>query len=182
MGRQITTAIAKIQDALIRLSATTPVQELSVAALCREAGVSRSSFYLHYSHIKEVYDDVVVRMMDDVQLFHDRAGCRECMSTDKAAFCDFIRNNAEWRGIFTDRYFISTWVGLALARPDYDYLAMLKRRGLTKRQAEILYTFHMSGCYAVALSPFAKDADFDQQRRLLDKFIRAGHDAVCSHA
>ena len=110
MGRQTRSAQLRLQGALIALSATKPVQSLSVAALCREAGVSRSSFYLHYNHIKEVYDDVVACIMDQVQLFHDKAGCKECLSAGKVAFCDFIRNNPQWRGIVTDRYFISTSV------------------------------------------------------------------------
>ena len=170
----------KLQDALIRLSAVKPIASLSVAALCREAGVSRSSFYLYYSHMMEVYDDVVERMIGQVNTFHEQVGCRQCLSGEKAAFCEFVRQRTDWRGVFLDNQFLPTYVKSVLSRSDYDYLTVLKERGLTQQQAETLLIFQMSGCFAIAMSQRLKANDMAQMRTLIDRFIRAGHDGVCS--
>ncbi len=49
-----------IREALIRLSRTKPYTEISVRELCREAKVSRSTFYNNY----RFFNDVVVEMSE----------------------------------------------------------------------------------------------------------------------
>ncbi len=49
-----------IREALIRLSRTKPYTEISVRELCREANVSRSTFYNNY----HFFNDVVVEMSE----------------------------------------------------------------------------------------------------------------------
>ncbi len=49
-----------IREALIRLSRTKPYSEITVSELCREAKVSRSTFYNNYS----LFNDVVAEMSE----------------------------------------------------------------------------------------------------------------------
>lgn len=50
-----------IRQALIRLSRVKPYSEISVRELCREAGVSRSTFYNNYN----LFNDVIEEMSEE---------------------------------------------------------------------------------------------------------------------
>ncbi len=52
-------ALANLKDALIELCKQLPFAEISVAALCREASVSRKTFYGHYSDLPAVATAIV---------------------------------------------------------------------------------------------------------------------------
>ena len=57
-----------IRRALISLMGTKQVGEISIAELCREAGISRSTFYAYYSLPESVADEiqneVIAKMLD----------------------------------------------------------------------------------------------------------------------
>lgn len=48
-----------IKDAMLALLASCDFNELSVSELCREAGVTRSTFYRHFANLSEVVDELV---------------------------------------------------------------------------------------------------------------------------
>ena len=49
----------RIKDAMLALLASCDFNELSVSELCREAGVTRSTFYRHFANLSEVVDELV---------------------------------------------------------------------------------------------------------------------------
>ncbi len=51
-----------IQDAFLRIKRTKEYNAITVADLCREAEISRGTFYTHFSNIAEVLD----ALLDDV--------------------------------------------------------------------------------------------------------------------
>lgn len=48
-----------IKESLARLVSTTSFSNITIAALCREAQISRTTFYSHYQHIMNVVDDIL---------------------------------------------------------------------------------------------------------------------------
>lgn len=48
-----------IKDALLTLLHETEYDKISVTALCRTAGITRATFYLHYQNLDEVLDEVL---------------------------------------------------------------------------------------------------------------------------
>lgn len=48
-----------IQQAFLKLIDQQPFAKVTVAQLCREADITRSTFYLHYSNLNEVLDAVL---------------------------------------------------------------------------------------------------------------------------
>lgn len=49
--------ITALRTALFRLLKTTTVDDITVTGLCREAGINRRTFYLHYDNVLEVFND-----------------------------------------------------------------------------------------------------------------------------
>lgn len=53
-------------DALLRLLATAPLDAITVASLCREAGVHRTTFYGHATSVEEFAVEFLTRDLDSV--------------------------------------------------------------------------------------------------------------------
>ncbi len=73
-----------IRQALVRLSREKPYQEISIRDLCREAGVSRSTFYNNY----HIFNDVIAELSAD---FMQRVRGKR-LSRD---FFDFVLENSD---------------------------------------------------------------------------------------
>ena len=61
MDKRIVKSKEAIKKALIELSREKPYTEISIRDLCREAGISRSTFYNNY----KLFNDVIVEMSND---------------------------------------------------------------------------------------------------------------------
>ena len=48
----------KLQMALIGMLKERRIEDLSITAVCRAAGVNRNTFYAHYSDVKDLLDEV----------------------------------------------------------------------------------------------------------------------------
>lgn len=57
-GRRARMTRLLIRDALIRILSDNPGRHVSVTALCDEADVARSTFYVHYRSTEEVLDEI----------------------------------------------------------------------------------------------------------------------------
>ena len=48
-----------LKEGLLSCLETNPFESITVTLLCRTSGITRSTFYLHYSNIMEIVDDLV---------------------------------------------------------------------------------------------------------------------------
>ncbi len=64
-GRSSRTKTA-IQEGMIRLLATYPLEKISISLLCKEANVSRTTFYHYYSIPEECYAEIMQEIMKKV--------------------------------------------------------------------------------------------------------------------
>ena len=48
-----------MKDALLELLEEQPFEKITVAALCRQAEITRATFYLHFQDINEVLDELL---------------------------------------------------------------------------------------------------------------------------
>ncbi|WP_314587079.1 TetR/AcrR family transcriptional regulator [Paenibacillus terrigena] len=55
------------QRALLALLKTKTLESISVSALCREAGVNRGTFYLHYKDVEEIFDEHLQHLLQDLE-------------------------------------------------------------------------------------------------------------------
>ena len=56
-----------LKKALLQQLETTPLEKMKIAELCREASVSRGTFYLHYETIGDLFEEYYADIMEDMR-------------------------------------------------------------------------------------------------------------------
>lgn len=70
----------RIDQALLSLLEESRLSETNIAALCREACVSRATFYAHYANVDEVYRELVRQLICETSTLRTRLKCDGCTS------------------------------------------------------------------------------------------------------
>lgn len=170
----------RIQSALAELLSTKALADVSVSELARQANVSRATFYAHYDHVGDVFDQLVAKALTDVRTFEERFQCdgRTCEGPSRVPYCERIRSRGEepWGDIARDARFFPSMMSLLsdTEPPAFDAASLNVSRGV----AEALRLFQMSGCHAVATSEIAQEDYWPIVREVLDTFIEGGLEAV----
>ena len=63
----------KLRSAVISLAAATPITEITVSAICREAGVTRDTFYRHADSPIDLLADALSAEIDDAMVILPKA-------------------------------------------------------------------------------------------------------------
>lgn len=172
-------SVDRIKRSLMRILEHKTLGETTIAEVTRDAEVSRTTFYSHYGNLNDVYEELVSDFEQNVQTLSEHFDCVSCRSDcEVVPLCEKIRNAGPYAGVIADPRFVSTWTRLAPSASRQEYFAALQRRGLTQRQAEAVFQFHMTGCIALARSGFGKDASWPEVQRALDAFIAGGMEAL----
>ena len=58
--------VAALQEALAGLVVTAPLSEVTVAELCRAAGLHRTTFYKHFSNIAELAETTITELLEQI--------------------------------------------------------------------------------------------------------------------
>lgn len=58
---------AKLENALLKILRKKRIEDISVVELCAEAKVNRSTFYVYYSSVEELFDDIFGRILYDMK-------------------------------------------------------------------------------------------------------------------
>ena len=168
-----------IKDAFLRVKRTKEYATITVTDICREAEISRGTFYAHFSNIAEVLD----ALLDDVLANMDYL--REYLSTPEHdikqqcayPFCRFVRDSKELRCIlFDDTLGHAVIKKLASLYKD-DFVREIRRRAesLSEKEAEILFYFQINGCFAVSKQYSSlEDKDWCPVQSVIDQFIKSG--------
>ncbi len=169
----------RIQDALAALLKKKGLAQIGVSELAREANVSRATFYAHYDNVHEAYEQLVGRAMERVQSFDEHFACSQCSGkAQNLPYCERIRTEGELEGVLKDPSFFSVMMEQMTESGSSSLENRLRERGVARDVAGALMLFQMSGCHAVALSPFAERTDWHRIRTAIDRFIEGGLAAV----
>ncbi len=170
----------RIQNALGELLSTKSLSDVSVSELARKASVSRATFYAHYDNVGDVFNQLVVRALSDVRTFEERFQCdaEACRESNGVPYCERIRSRdgEPWGEIVRDARFFPSMMSLLsdTEPPAFDAASL----NVSRRVAEALRLFQMSGCHTVATSEFAQGDYWPIVREVLDIFIEGGLEAV----
>lgn len=165
-----------LEETLLNLLKTKRLQEISVSALCKQACVSRSTFYAHYSNVANLYRELVRELANEtISLRRQLKGETDMI---RRPFCENIRDE-RFGGLVKEERFIQTYLSVCMEEADNGsaraYLDMTK----SEYAAKVISLFQLTGCLAVARIG-KDDALWPLARKVVDTFIRGGMNALRS--
>ncbi len=137
-----------LKDALISLMQDTPFDRITVKKLCEEAGINRTTFYLHYNDTEQLLletEDDIIKAASDMIIGPDRSQTSlECISN----FLNYVqRNSLHFRTLLTfkdSEAFVQKFSSdvVAAIKPTMD-------SSISDDKKEYLLYFALVGCLAV---------------------------------
>lgn len=170
-----------ISSALLGLLEEKPLADVTVAELCRQARVSRSTFYEHFGNISDVYDAIVSDFstgLSPVMAQVARSGADACAGEP---FCARLREGGVFApAVGEDRF------PHALMQDDgflekHDLFDLLTGAGYTPDQARAVCAFQIAGCFTAARTTQPGEAAWREVKPVIDRFILGGVAACLAH-
>lgn len=164
-----------IRDSLIGLLKTKPYQAVTVSELCRIADINRATFYLHYSDVNAVLEDILCTSFTNVSGTIEHVLCPQ-KETCTYPFCQKIQENEALWPLFLDDT-VSDQILKHLAKYSkesfVDYL--MQRSDLSYEQAESIFYFQINGCLTINRLMLKNNCkEWQSIQHTVDRFIRAG--------
>lgn len=186
-----------IKDAMLELLAQMPYEKVTVAALCRQAEITRATFYLHYlsldAVLNELLDEAVCiadkaceKMSFEQRMQHlgelSRYGSaqdlkeRECL----LAPCQRIADDPRYRVLFQDPA-LSHYIIHRIYQMEKESMTryLVRQCGLPADQAEHLFMMIVYGLFYCNRSmQWKKDDNWYEMQFTANQFIFGGLQAV----
>lgn len=168
---------SKIKMIMLRIMKTTPFTKITVSSLCKQAGINRGTFYLHYCDLYAVLDELIEEALHDEysqEFYH-------CSLTDDHyqcpyGICDKIHTHPEYGVIFFDDSLTATVIEKIAAQSKNKYItSLIQQLSLTPEQAETIFYFQLNGCLAMNKKIYLDGSkNWENSRDLIGGFIQSG--------
>lgn len=186
-----------VKDALLELIKKRQFTKITVASVCRQAEITRATFYLHFDSLWAVLDEILQdalqitenssyqnndNILDTLQLFIIRRQNKEKLQTCNTLLpvCQRVVDLPKYRALFLDES-ISEYIINKLAQFEKEKVVsfLMQHCHIGSMKAEMLFSFMMHGSFAVnkALGWNKNEDWYDVQEALL-RFILGGMDAL----
>ena len=147
-----------IKEAFMELKKIKAFNEITITELCKEADVSRGTFYLHYHNTMDVLDEIMEDALDqtletpefqNLDLGYDYADPfvdNKC----KLPLCEMIRASTKYQAIFLDDSLTDYVAGKIIdAHSDNFVRTMTEKTVISEDELRNFYYFRLMGCLAV---------------------------------
>lgn len=175
-------SVKKIKEAFISLHKRVGYDGLTVSSLCREAGISRGTFYAHYGNVIDVLDDILDGILTGTDKFWAKYLNTEKEAENKCRkpFCSFVRESKKYQKLLTDDAFSSRIVDKLIHRAlDDNHEYVCRNSGLNKDQLKAVLCFQISGCLSITKMGIRDNVKkWSCVRECVDKFVRNGIDGI----
>ncbi|GEO58347.1 TetR/AcrR family transcriptional regulator [Companilactobacillus bobalius] len=177
-----------IKDSFLELIKHEPYNQLNVAKLCREAEITRSTFYLHFDNLTDVLNSV----LDDALLFKDETNPSDNIDPSNLSIdllrenesmlpaCQRIADSSKYRKLLMDSNLSDYIIGRIVAHEKSRMVPSIqKRTGLSESDAELLFIYSIHGSFAInKRHHFVKNDSWYHELQLLNKFTGAGYNSL----
>ena len=164
-----------IKEALLTLLSENDYGSITVADICRTAEISRGTFYLHYSNIPAVLDELLEEALNSSHSVLAQIGC-ETASDEKCGvpLCRFLRENKKYQPLF----FSDSVIDRVSHINEDKYVERLRTQtGLTDKTIHALFYFQLNGCLAISKQNVnIPDEEWSEIQCHVDRFLRNGFD------
>ena len=161
--RRTTYTVNTIKDAMLEALERKTFDKITVAGLCRQAEITRTTFYLHFSDITAVLDEL---LKDALQVAEnsakqDRDNILPVLAKEEGLekikenemllpVCQRIADSTKYRVLFLDET-LSNYILKKMYQFEKDKImpALMADHKLSKGEAEIVFRFMLHGSFAV---------------------------------
>ena len=186
-----------IKDALLELLATNSFEKITVTATCKQAEVSRATFYLHFDDLTAVLDECLADalkiadeadgnphtdMLKMLQMITSGEFGTEMLQANDTLLpaCQRVADLPKYRPIFLDSglsdYIIKQ---MFQAEKDRTVPILMEHCHLPKVEAELLFAFVIYGAFSVNKSMgWNKNRKWYEIQGILIRFILGGLDVL----
>ena len=164
-----------IKYSLLELLQNTPYDKITVTSLCRQAEITRTTFYLHYDNIDDVLDELLddALRLTELNAFHPAVS----IATDPDASlpaCQRAASDPKYQILFLDENLSHHILKkLYLLQKPYKIPEIMENYHVTEWEADKLFLFMLHGNFAVnkALN-WTKNADWYRIQDIIDKILQ----------
>lgn len=176
--------IQVIKKAFLNLINNHNYSQLSVAQICRKAGTTRSTFYLHFNNLSALLNSV----LDDALMISDHPNSNLTLASNITV--DFLKKNEsllptcqriadppQYRSLLMDPD-LSEYIIGRIANYEGGRMVpqIMKRTGLGNKDAKTLFLYFLHGSFAInKRHHFTKDDEWYHEVKMLNQFINAGY-------
>ncbi len=90
---------AKIRATLVKMLATSDIDDITVTELCTRANINRATFYYHYNSVRDVFVEVEKRIEAEFDEFLNKSAMTDDGVPDKRFYTTFFEFVARNEGI-----------------------------------------------------------------------------------
>ena len=94
-NQRITLTRRLLQEGLLRLLATNKLENISVTALCKEAGINRATFYNHYASPTALLNEMEQQLVSQLKLITKTPATIEDIADQMEEYCTKLKENAK---------------------------------------------------------------------------------------
>lgn len=171
-----------IKEAFLSLKKIKDFNEITITELCKEAGINRGTFYLHYDNTMQVLDElmgeVLQQTLDNPKYADLDYDYSDPFTNDKcrAPICEIIRHNEEYKCIFLDESLTSYVASKIMQRHSENFVnTMIEKTDRTENELQNFYYFRLMGCLAVVRRTIDyPDDEWRKVKEFIDNMQREG--------
>ncbi|WP_160635223.1 TetR/AcrR family transcriptional regulator [Pseudoflavonifractor sp. 60] len=186
-----------VKDALLELLEEQPFEKITVAALCRQAEITRATFYLHFTDINAVLDELLdealmvaeaasnnmeisVRMDGLKEVVH--SGDWKKLRTNERLLgpCQRVADDPKYQAIFQDAT-LSNYVIRRIYTVERDQMIpyLMRECHLGRDEADKLFMMIVYGLFYVNRSlKWSKDDNWYKMQFMINCFMFGGFDTL----
>ncbi|MBB1063418.1 TetR/AcrR family transcriptional regulator [Limosilactobacillus fastidiosus] len=185
IDRRTLYTINVIKEAFLTLINQKSYSKITVAQVCREAEITRSTFYLHFDNLTDVLNSVLDDAMMISQNSADSTPLTGEITTDYLKqnesllpTCQRIANSQKYRALLMDPDLSEYIIGRIAKHERAKSIPQIqKRTGLNQKDAETLFSYTIHGSFAInKRHHFVKDDEWYHEVKMLNQFINAGYE------
>lgn len=179
-----------IKDALLTLLQHTRYEKITITALCKQAEITRTTFYLHYDNLDDVLDELLDEALRLSELEHfdtsqtsysacsinnDTASAKS--QADSDAFlpvCQRAASNPKYKLLFLDESLSHHILNKIFIFQKKNRIPnIMKDYCVDEREAELLLLFMLHGNFAVNKAlKWEKNQEWYQMQSIISKLLK----------
>ena len=142
-----------LQEGLLRLLDQEKLEDISVTALCKEAGINRATFYNHYTSPSELLNEMEQQLANELDELISSPTTYEDYAAMVEQYCIKLKDNFKLVSVLI-AYHADRDLEQVIARITESYMRTrlnLHNTDMDEDTAHLISTYLYAGCYVMAI-------------------------------